>query len=97
LRQRAAADEGDVGGELFDRQPRTAARGALFDRERTRKPTLTEAGMAVLSEAKTLSVGTDNLRAKVSGLIAGLKSEVALAVDVMMPTSHLVDAMQKKV
>jgi hypothetical protein len=50
--------------------------------------------MAVLSEAKTLSVGTDNLRVKVSGLIAGLKSEVALAVDVMMLTSRLVDAMQ---
>jgi hypothetical protein len=26
--------------------------------------------------------------------MAGLKSEVALAVDVMMPTSRLVDAMQ---
>ena len=66
---------------------------ALFDRERTRKPTLTEAGIAVLSEAKTLSVGIDNLRAKVSGLMAGLETEVALVVDVMMPTSRLVDAM----
>jgi DNA-binding transcriptional LysR family regulator len=67
---------------------------SLFDRERTRKPMLTEAGIAVLSEAKTLSVGIDNLRAKVSGLMAGLESEVALVVDVMMPTSRLVDAMQ---
>jgi DNA-binding transcriptional LysR family regulator len=67
---------------------------ALFDRERTRKPTLTEAGIAVLSEAKTLSVGVDNLRAKVSGLMAGLESEVSLVVDVMMPTARLVDAMQ---
>jgi len=67
---------------------------ALFDRERTRKPTLTEAGVAVLSEAKTLSLGVDNLRAKVSGLMAGLESEVSLVVDVMMPTSRLVDAMQ---
>ena len=67
---------------------------ALFDRERTRKPTLTEAGIAVLSEAKTLSVGVDNLRGKVSGLMAGLESEVSLVVDVMMPTARLVDAMQ---
>jgi DNA-binding transcriptional LysR family regulator len=36
----------------------------------------------------------DNLRAKVRGLMAGLESGVALAVDVMMPTSRLVDAMQ---
>jgi DNA-binding transcriptional LysR family regulator len=67
---------------------------ALFDREHTKKPTLTEAGIAVLAEAKTLSVGMDNLRAKVSTLMAGLESEVALVVDVMMPTSRLVDAMR---
>lgn len=66
---------------------------ALFDRERTKKPMLTEAGIAVLSEAKTLSIGIDNLRAKVNGLMAGLETEVALVVDVMMPTSRLVDAM----
>src|SRR5690242_1106461 len=66
----------------------------LFDRERTKKPALTEAGVAVLSEAKTLSLGVDNLRAKVSSLMAGLESEVSLLVDVMMPTSRLVDAMQ---
>jgi DNA-binding transcriptional LysR family regulator len=66
---------------------------ALFDRERTKKPMLTEARIAVLSEAKTLSTGIDNLRAKVSGLMAGLETEVALVVDVMMPTSRLVDAM----
>ena len=66
---------------------------ALFDRERTKKPMLTEAGIAVLSEAKTLSTGIDNLRAKVSGLMAGFETEVALVVDVMMPTSRLVDAM----
>ena len=66
---------------------------ALFDRERTKKPILTEAGLAVLPEAKTLSSGIDNLRAKVSGLMAGFETEVALVVDVMMPTSRLVDAM----
>src|SRR5258708_16632803 len=66
---------------------------ALFDRERTRKPTLTEAGIAVLSEARTVSSGVDNLRAKVSGLTAGLEPEVGLVVDVMLPTSRLVHAL----
>jgi DNA-binding transcriptional LysR family regulator len=67
---------------------------ALFDREQTRKPALTEAGIAVLSEARTLSVGVDNLRAKVKGLIEGLEAEVTLVVDVLLPTARLVDAMQ---
>ena len=44
----------------------------LFDRERAKNP-LTEAGIAVLSEARSLSVGVDNLRAKVNGLIDGLR------------------------
>jgi len=67
---------------------------SLFDRERTRKPTLTEAGKAVLSQARTVSVGIDNLRAKVKGLLDGLEAEVALVIDVMLPTERLVDAVQ---
>jgi DNA-binding transcriptional LysR family regulator len=67
---------------------------SMFDRESTRKPRLTEAGRAVLSEARTVSLGIDNLRAKVRGLLQGLEAEVALAVDVMLPTTRLVDAMQ---
>jgi DNA-binding transcriptional LysR family regulator len=66
----------------------------LFDRKGTRKPTLTEAGKAVLSEARTVSISVDSLRAKVKGLIEGLEAEVALAVDVMLPTERLVDALQ---
>jgi DNA-binding transcriptional LysR family regulator len=66
----------------------------LFDRERAHKPALTEAGAAVLSEARSVSIGVDNLRAKVKGLLEGLEAEIALAVDVMLPTARLVDAMQ---
>jgi DNA-binding transcriptional LysR family regulator len=66
----------------------------LFDRERTRRPTLTEAGMAVIAEARTVSLGVDNLRARVKGLREGLEAEVALVVDVMLPTPRLVDAMR---
>jgi DNA-binding transcriptional LysR family regulator len=61
----------------------------LFDREGTRKPQLTDAGRAVLSEAKTVAQGMDGLRAKVKGLLDGLEAEVNLAVDVMLPTHRL--------
>jgi DNA-binding transcriptional LysR family regulator len=67
---------------------------SLFDRDRTRKPTLTREGTAILSEAHNVRDGVANLRAKVKGLLDGLEAEVALVVDVMMPTTRLVDAMQ---
>jgi DNA-binding transcriptional LysR family regulator len=67
---------------------------ALFDRERTRKPVLTKAGTTVLSKARTVSGGIDDLRASVKGLLGGLEAEVTLVVDVMLPTSRLVDAVQ---
>lgn len=63
---------------------------ALFDRGTTRKPVLSEAGRAVLGEARALSRGLDGLRARVRGLRDGLEAEVALVVDVMLPTADLV-------
>jgi DNA-binding transcriptional LysR family regulator len=67
---------------------------ALFDRERTRKPALTEAGALLLSKARAVSGGIDDLRASVKGLLSGLEAEVTLVVDVMFPTSRLADAVQ---
>jgi DNA-binding transcriptional LysR family regulator len=61
----------------------------LFEREGTRKPKLTEAGRAVLAEARSVAQGIDGLRAKVKGLLDGLEAEVHLAVDVMLPTRRL--------
>jgi DNA-binding transcriptional LysR family regulator len=66
----------------------------LFDRDRTRKPMLTAIGASVLSEARTVSLGVDGLRAKIRGMLGGLESEVSIVVDVMLPTARLVDAMQ---
>lgn len=66
----------------------------LFDRERTRKPVLTEAGSAVVSKARAVSGGVDELRAIVKGLLGGLEAQVTLVVDVMLPTARLVDAAQ---
>ncbi|MFC7735369.1 LysR family transcriptional regulator [Roseomonas sp. GCM10028921] len=66
----------------------------LFDRESTRRPQLTEAGRTVLAEARTVAHGVDALRAKVRGLLAGLEAEVHLAIDVLLPTARVVDALQ---
>ncbi len=65
----------------------------LFDRETTRKPQLTLAGRAVLAEARSVSSGIDGLRAKVKGLLQGLEAEVHLALDVMLPTQRIADAL----
>lgn len=64
----------------------------LFDR-RSRRPTLTEAGATVLLEARRIAMGVDGLRARASGLLAGIEPELAVAVDVMLPTAVLVSAL----
>lgn len=61
----------------------------LFEREGTRKLTLTVAGRALLAEARTIAQGVDGLRAKVKGLLDGLEAEIDLAVDVMLPSERL--------
>ncbi len=66
----------------------------LFDRESTRRPRLTEAGHAVLAEARTVAQGVDGLRAKVKGMLDGLEAEVHLAVDVMLPSARLGDILR---
>jgi DNA-binding transcriptional LysR family regulator len=66
----------------------------LFDRDQARRPALTEAGGAVLSEARSVSVGVDNLRAKVKGLLDGLEAQISLVVDVMLPTAEAMRAFE---
>jgi DNA-binding transcriptional LysR family regulator len=67
---------------------------SLFDRKSTRKPQLTEAGRAILSEARTICNGISGLRAKVKGLLQGLEAEIRLVLDVMLPTARVVDALK---
>ncbi len=67
---------------------------ALFDRETTRRPTLTMAGQAMLAEARTISRGLDGLRAKAKGLLEGLEAELSVAVDVMFPAARLGDVLK---
>lgn len=61
----------------------------LFEREGSRRPVLTTAGRALLSEARLIADGVDGLRAKVKNLVEGLEAEVDLAVDVMLPSERL--------
>ncbi|MBB3119492.1 LysR family transcriptional regulator [Pseudoduganella violacea] len=70
---------------------------ALFDRSK-RKPTLTEAGKALLSDARAVLMRVDSMRARAKALGSGMEAEVSLVVDVMFPTCHLVrilDAFQE--
>ncbi len=67
---------------------------ALFDRTHAKTPELTEAGRAVLVEARNVANGMDGLRAKVKGLLEGLEPEVHLALDVMLPAARVVDALK---
>ncbi|WP_067734918.1 LysR family transcriptional regulator [Novosphingobium naphthalenivorans] len=57
----------------------------LFDREGSRKPQLTEAGRALVSEAHAIADDVDALLAKVRSLRQGLEAELSFAVDVMIP------------
>ena len=61
----------------------------LFNREGSRRPQLTAAGSALLSEARAVSDDVDALLAKVRSLRQGLEAELSLAVDVMVPDDAL--------
>lgn len=67
---------------------------ALFDRERTRKPVLTKAGAAILSDARMVIRSVEGLRAKVKGLMEGLEPELSVALDTMLPTVHLLEVLR---
>jgi DNA-binding transcriptional LysR family regulator len=65
----------------------------LFDRDTTRKPSLTEAGKAILGDTRTITMGVGGLLAKAKGLHSGLEAEVTLVVDVMLPPCGLVQVL----
>jgi len=65
---------------------------ALFARD-GRRPALTEAGRALLADARRIGRLVDELRARAAALRRGLEAELGLAVDVMFPTARLVAAL----
>jgi DNA-binding transcriptional LysR family regulator len=68
-------------------------RCALFERAR-RRPVLTEAGRAMLTDARRVDLLMRELTARAAGLTSGLEGEVSLAVDVMYPSAKLVSVLQ---
>ena len=65
----------------------------LFDRQTTRKPQLTEAGRMVLAEARRVTNGIDNLRARSKGMLQGLEAELHVVLDTLLPEHRVVDAL----
>jgi DNA-binding transcriptional LysR family regulator len=65
----------------------------LFDRGTTRKPKLTRAGEAIVSEARAVAHSVEMLRARVRGLLDSLESGVSLVVDSLYPSDRLVAAL----
>lgn len=61
----------------------------LFERHGTRQPRLTEAGAALLMDARRVLSGLDGLRARTRALQQGLEAEVVVAVDPTVPTQVL--------
>jgi DNA-binding transcriptional LysR family regulator len=66
---------------------------ALFARD-GRRPVLTEAGRALLTDARRVGRLVDEMRARAAALRRGLEAELGLAVDVMFPTARLVAALE---
>lgn len=59
----------------------------LFDREGSRRPRLTEAGRALLADARTITDDVDGLVSRARGILQGLETELALSLDVMVPSA----------
>lgn len=66
---------------------------ALFDRS-GRYPKLTEAGQALLAEARRAADSMDAFKARARTLAEGLEPELSVAVDVMYPIAKLTEAVQ---
>lgn len=66
----------------------------LFRREGSRRPELTDAGRALLADARAVSDEADGLVARARGIRQGLETEVALAVDVMVPSSTVASVLR---
>lgn len=67
---------------------------ALLDRS-TRKPSLTEAGKALLADARAVASKVDSMRSRARALGQGLEAELSIVVDVMFPTCLLVRTLEQ--
>ena len=66
----------------------------LFEREGTREPRLTPEGKAMLPDARRMIGVLNDIRSRAEGMKLGLESELAIAVDVSLPSPALVEALK---
>ena len=62
---------------------------ALLEREGSRKPVLTDAGHALVADARLIAADLQALRARALALHSGLEPDVSLALDVMIPLDRV--------
>jgi len=67
----------------------------LFERSGSRQPKLSEAGRAMLEDARRILSDLEIMRARVKGLKAGLEAEVAVAISVMVPAEVMVEVLSE--
>src|ERR1700754_3104840 len=67
---------------------------SLFDR-RTRSPTLTEDGRALLQDARAVADQMDGFKARAKTLREGLEPELSLSLDVMYPMTEVIRAVDR--
>ncbi|KPH08116.1 LysR family transcriptional regulator [Rhizobium acidisoli] len=67
----------------------------LFERSGARQPKLTEAGKAMLEDARRILGDLQVMRARVKSLKEGLEAEVSVAISVMVPSKAVVDVLHE--
>lgn len=85
LRESSTGFVGSYGIAALERQLGVT----LFHREGSRRPELTEAGVALLADARAVADEADGLVARARGIRQGLETKVALAVDIIAPSKML--------
>ncbi|MGO4483358.1 DNA-binding transcriptional LysR family regulator [Rhizobium pisi] len=67
----------------------------LFERSGARQPKLTDAGRAMLEDARRILGDLQVMRARVKSLKEGLEAEVSAAISVMVPSQAVVDVLRE--
>jgi DNA-binding transcriptional LysR family regulator len=67
----------------------------LFERSGARQPKLTDAGRAMLVDARRLVADLQVLRSRAKSIRQGLEAEISLAISVMVPADALVSELRK--
>ncbi|MDH4441848.1 MAG: LysR family transcriptional regulator [Rhizobium sp.] len=67
---------------------------SLFERTSARQPRLTEAGRAMLTDARRIVADLQVMRAKAKGMRQGLEAEISVAISVMVPTEAMLKVLR---